>query len=428
MNQKQQLKDLDTAIEFEPSHPMLLKNRAILVFEQGDRKRAIEFLEKIQSDPEIFEAQVLIANILFADNRYDEAITKLDDLLNTNPSSELQDDANRLLVRIYIATERLEEAEQILTPMLESSPTSVLNLINAALISSKIGKGDKAISQLKEAYNYALNSKDFLEIVELAAELFINKQFKETATLYEKLADTSQNSQLTQWLVQSYYNSGEIEKALKICQKLREKYGPLENISVMEVVIYEEIGDMNQAETVCKEYLKKFPNDNDMQIRLGMVLFRSNKETEIDNVLNSFTDFKTFSFLKDLSLEACFQLTQLHQIKLQPEKALKIMYEVRRTHFNNPDAHLRYIGIFLLVEKEILDVLNPTQVEKDTAVKINISDEDFWYIIEEREDADIKRDELDVNHPFAQQLVGKNKNDEVSFGEKMFGQKDWKDH
>ena len=417
------IKDLDTAIEFEPSHPMLLKNRAILVFEQGDRKRAIEFLEKIQSDPEIFEAQVLIANILFADNRYDEAITKLDDLLNTNPSSELQDDANRLLVRIYIATERLEEAEQILTPMLESSPTSVLNLINAALISSKIGKGDKAISQLKEAYNYALNSKDFLEIVELAAELFINKQFKETATLYEKLADTSQNSQLTQWLVQSYYNSGEIEKALKICQKLREKYGPLENISVMEVVIYEEIGDMNQAETVCKEYLKKFPNDNDMQIRLGMVLFRSNKETEIDNVLNSFTDFKTFSFLKDLSLEACFQLTQLHQIKLQPEKALKIMYEVRRTHFNNPDAHLRYIGIFLLVEKEILDVLNPTQVEKDTAVKINISDEDFWYIIEEREDADIKRDELDVNHPFAQQLVGKNKNDEVSFGEKMFGQK-----
>ena len=417
------IKDLDTAIEFEPSHPMLLKNRAILVFEQGDRKRAIEFLEKIQSDPEIFEAQVLIANILFADNRYDEAITKLDDLLNTNPSSELQDDANRLLVRIYIATERLEEAEQILTPMLESSPTSVLNLINAALISSKIGKGDKAISQLKEAYNYALNSKDFLEIVELAAELFINKQFKETATLYEKLADTSQNSQLTQWLVQSYYNSGEIEKALKICQKLREKYGPLENISVMEVVIYEEIGDMNQAETVCKEYLKKFPNDNDMQIRLGMVLFRSNKETEIDNVLNSFTDFKTFSFLKDLSLEACFQLTQLHQIKLQPEKALKIMYEVRRTHFYNPNAHLKYIRFFYHVEKLIPHVLNPSQVAQDTAVKINILDKNNWNIIEDRDDPDISRSERNVNEPIVQKMLGKIENDEIIFRETPDGPK-----
>ena len=160
-----------------------------------------------------------------------------------------------------------------------------------------------------------------------------------------------------------------------------------------------------------------------MRIRLGMVLFRSNKETEIDNVLNSFTDFKTFSFLKDLSLEACFQLTQLHQIRLQPEKALKIMYEVRRTHFDKPDAHLLYVQTFSSVAKEIQDVQNPTQVEKDTAVEINNSDDDYLYIIEEREDADIKRDELDVNHPFAQQLIGKNKNDAVSFGEKMFGPK-----
>ena len=420
------IKDIDTVIKIEPSHTMLsmlLKNRAILAFEQGDRKGAIEFLEKIQSEPEIFEAQILVANILFADKCYDEAITKLTDFIATNPSSELQDEANRCLVRVYIAAERIKEAELILTPMLESSPTSVLNLINAALISSKRGKDDEAISQLIEAYNYALDSKDFLEIVELAAELFSNKRFKEAATLYEKLADTSQNSQLTQWLVQSYYNSGKIEKALKICQKLREKYGPLENISVMEVVIYEEIGDMNQAEAVCKEYLNKFPTDYDMRIRLGMVLFRSNKEAEIDNVLESFPDSKNFSFLKDLPLEACFQLAQLYRARSKPEEALQVMYEARRTHFDNPDAHLRYIGIFLLVEKEIPEVLNPTQVQKDTAVKINISDEDYWYIIEERNDADITRGERDVKEPLTQQLLGKIENDEVSFRETPTGPK-----
>ena len=48
------------------------------------------------------------------------------------------------------------------------------------------------------------------------------------------------------------------------------------------------------------------------------------------------------------------------------------MYEVRRMHFDNPDAHLRYIGTFFLVEKEISELLNPTQVDKDTAVQINI--------------------------------------------------------
>ena len=415
--------DLDTALEIEKSNPILIKNRALLAFECGDIAKAVELLEKIQSASEVPEAPIILANFLLVSEHLDEAITKLDDLLKTNPSSELQDEANRCLVRVYIAAERFKEAQLILTPMLESSPTSVLNLINAALISRKMGKGDEAISQLKKAYDYALDSKDFLEIVELAAGLFINKQFKEAATLYEKLADTSQDSQLTQWLVQSYYNSGEIAKALKICQKLREKYGSLENISVMEVVIYEEIGDMIQAETVCKEYLNKFPTDYDMRIRLGMIYFRSNKEMEIDNVLDSFPDFKNFSFLKDLPLEACFQLAQLYRARSKPEEALQVMYEARRTHFDNPDAHLRYIGIFLLVEKEIPEVLNPTQVQKNTAVKINISDEDYWYIIEERDDADITRGERDVKEPLTQQLLGKIENDEVSFRETPTGPK-----
>ena len=155
-----------------------------------------------------------------------------------------------------------------------------------------------------------------------------------------------------------------------------------------------------------------------MRIRLGMILFRSNKEEEIDNVLESFPDSKNYSFLENLSLEVCVQFVQLHQIRLQPEKALKIMYEVRRTHFDKPDAHLRYIGTFFLVEKEISDVLNPTQVGRDTAVKINISDEDHWYIIEERHDVDRARSERDVNDPFAQQLLGKAKNAVIRIGEK----------
>ena len=415
--------DLDTALEIEKSNPILIKDRALLAFKCGDIPKAVELLEKIQSAPEVPEAPIMLAYILFASERLDEAITKLNDFLETDLSPELQEKARHLLINVYIADKRFDDALEISIAMRESTPMSILNLVDAARIFSANEKRDEAVSLLKEVYNYVQDGEEFLDIVELADQLYIHEQFKEAATLYEKLADTNLNSDLTQWLIKSYYGAGEIRKALEICQKLREKYGPLENISVMEVVIYEEIGDMNQAETVCKEYLKKYPHDNNMRIRLGMVLFRSNKETEVDNVLNSFTDFHAFSFLNNLSLEACVQLAQLHQIRFQPEKALKIMYEVRRTHFDKPDAHLRYIGIFFLVEKEIPEVLNPTQVQKDTAVQINISDEDHWYIIEERVDADIERDERDMNHPLAQQLLGKNIKDEVHLGEKMSGPK-----
>lgn len=73
----------------------------------------------------------------------------INDFLQTDLSPELQEKARRLLIKVYLATERLEETEQILTPMLKSSPTNVLNLINAALLSSKMGKGTRLFLNLK---------------------------------------------------------------------------------------------------------------------------------------------------------------------------------------------------------------------------------------------------------------------------------------
>lgn len=420
------IKDLDVAIEIEPSDSMLsmlLKNRAILAFEQGNQEDAVEFLERIQSEPETFEAQIIIANILFGSKRYDEAITRLNNLLTTNLSSELKDEANRWLVRIYIATKRFEEAERILTTLQESSPTSLLNFINAAQIANGTEKREEAISFLKDAYEIAKNCEASIEIVELADELFDHRQFIEGATLYEKLADTSQNSQLTVGLLASYYNAGEIGKALEICQKLREKYGPLENISDREVIIYEEIGDMNQAEVVCKAYLNEFPNDLDMQIRLGLACYRLNKAEEIDNILDSFSDFKNFSFLENLFLEACVQLAFLYQVRSQPEKALQVMYETRRTHFDNHDAHLQYIKLFYQVDKQILEVLNPVQVQVDTAVQIDSPDQSVCYIIVARDDVDIRSNERNVRDSLSQRLLGKIENDEVDLGKTPLGQR-----
>ena len=420
------IKDLDVAIEIEQSDSMLsmlLKNRAILSFEQGDSEVAIEFLEKIHSTPDKSKAQIMIASALFISKRYDEAITKLSYLLTTNLSSELEDETNRWLVRIYIDTKRFEEAERILTTLQESSPTNLLNFVNAARISKETGKREEAISFLKEAYEIAKNCEASIEIMELADELFDHQQFIEAATLYEKLADTSQNSQLTLGVLASYYNAGERGKALEICQQLRKIYGPLENISEREVMIYEEIGDINQAEAVCKAYLDKFPNDIHMQMRLGFAYYRSNKEEGIDNILDSFSDFKNFSFLENLSLEACVQLAFLHQIRSQPEKALQVMYETRRTHYKNPDAHLKYIGLFYQVEKHIPDVLNPDQVQLDTAVQIDSSNQSIWYIIEERDDADITRGERDIKELLALQLLGKIVNDEVDLGKTLIGQR-----
>ena len=401
------IKDLDAVLEIEPTHAMLLKNRALLAFEQEEKKSAIEFLEKIRSEPEIYEAQILIAIILSGDKRFDDAITRLKDCLKTNPPSELQEEANRWLAHIYIDDKRFEEAKQICTAMCESSPTNILNLVEAARLSSATGKPDEALSQLKEAYNYAQNSEELLEIAGLADELYTHKQFKEAAVLYEKLADTNLNSELTQQMLQSYYNAGEIGKVLELCRELREKYGPIKNLSRIEYEIYEEIGDLNKALAVCEAYLDAFPDDTDMQMHLAYVYHRLNNFEEFDRLLDRSFD------LKNLSLQSHFNLAHLHWIGSKPEKSLEIMYEARRTYFNDADAHLKYFGLFLQVEKQISESLHPTQVQSGTAVGIDSSGEKNWYIIEKRENADYRPDELDVDHPLAQLLLDKTVNDKI---------------
>ena len=405
------IKDLDTALEIKRSNPVLLGKRAMLAFEQGEYKSAIGFLEEIRSAPETPQAPILLANALLEDKRFNEAITTLNNFLVTPPPSELQENANRLLLRIYIADQNFDEARQISTAMREASPTSILNLVDAARISKATGAKDEALSLLKEAYNYARNSDAFPEIVELADELCIYEQFEKAATLYEKVANTSLNSQWTERLLYSYYRSGESKKALEICQALREQYGPLKNISEMEFLIYNEIGDMNQARAVCEVYINAFPDDADMQIRLGIVHYRSNNLEEVDRLLEKSFDLKT------LSLRSYFDLAHLYQIRSQPEKALDIMYEARRTHYNDAAAHLKYVGLFYTVKEQMSELLHPTQVQAGTAVCLDSSGETDWYIIEEREDADNVRKELNIDHPLARSLLGKTVNDEICIGQ-----------
>lgn len=408
---KETINDLDTALEIEPLNPDLLKKRAISAFEDGERESAIEFLEKIQSTSEVPEVPIILANFLFAINRFEEAITKLNDFLTTNPSSELQKEANHLLISVYIAHGCFTEAQQISRNMHELDPTNILYLVDAARISSATGERDEALSLLREAYDYAQNSEEFPEIVELADQLYIQEQFKEAATLYEKLADTNQNSELTRQMLQSYYNAGEIGKVLEVCRELREKYGPIKNLSRTEYEIYEEIGDLNKALAVCEAYIDAFPEDTDMQMHLAYVHHRLNNFEEFDRLLD-----KSFD-LKNLSLQSHFNLAHLHRIGSKPEKALKIMYEARRTYFNDADAHLKYFGLFLQVEKQIGELLHPTQVQSGTAVGIDSSGEINWYIIENRDETDYRSEELDVEHPLAQRLLGKTVKDKICLQE-----------
>ena len=398
---------INTAIQIEPDYPVLYMKRALLALKQGDYHGSIGYLETIQSAPETPEAPILLANILLVVERLEEAITILDDFLMTDSEAPLREEANRLLIKAYLARGDFDKAQEVCTAMLESSPTNVLVLVDAARIAKANDNNDEALSRLEDAYGHAESSEAFQEITELANELFNYKEFGKAATLYEKIADTRLNSQWTRCLLDSYYYSGERKKTLEICRSLREKYGPLDQITKMEFLIYYEIRDMNQARAAGEEYLNAFPDNTEMQIRLAVVYFCSNNISELDYVLE-----KSFD-LESLTLRSYFDLAYLYQIRSKPQRALDIMYEARRRNYADKEAHLKYFGAFLQVDKQLGELLDPTEVQPGTAVCLENLGTKNWYIVEIRGDADPARKELNVDHPLAQRLLGKTVNDEV---------------
>ena len=86
-----------------------------------------------------------------------------------------------------------------------------------------------------------------------------SEQFEDAASVYERVVNVSVNSPLTHELLHSYYHGERLDKALKICRTLRQKYGVLNTISAMEAAIYEEIGDLSNAKKIALEYLDSYP-------------------------------------------------------------------------------------------------------------------------------------------------------------------------
>jgi len=193
-----------------------------------------------------------------------------------------------------------------------------------------------------------------------------------------------------------------------MCQTLHQRYDPLEYVFGIEAAIYEEIGDLPEARKVCQEYLKANPNDFGMKLRLALLNLHSNNLEELEEFFESQIDINALSF------EHGTKLALLYTARNQDRKALDIMYEMRRKYFNNNKAHLNYLYFFLQIEKENEEWLNPSNVCIDTAVFVeDSSGKTDFYIIVDREDVDIQRNEFNKDHQIARELLGKSVGDEV---------------
>lgn len=392
-------KYIESGLKIDSSDPYLWKNKALLLLNKGKSNEAKVILSELgNSDP---QAPLILAFELKTEENYLGSINTLKSFLRDNPNDNRQKMAKDLLLDLYILTENLDNAEKIYNSLYDSNTNDIAGMIYAAHISKLKGNEENYIHILNEAKNH-INDLTTPQQLSMLADKFYNlEKLEDAASIYEKFVDIETNSNLTKRIIDCYYRSGEIGKALKICQSLREKYGVLRYVSEIEIAIYYEIDDLNKVKILIKDYLNSYPSNLEMKIGQAILNLHLNDFNAVDEFLNSSIN------LNELSLEQFEKLAHLYHFReFDNNKYVDILYEMRRKYYNEYSAHAEYVKSLLY--KNINFESTPIIVDFDTAICLkNHFGIKEWFILEKRDDIISELKEINSNNLISKNTLGK---------------------
>lgn len=399
-------KYLSRATQVAPEHPAVLFHRAIAARDNGDLSAAIQIAQSIGDCEELPQLPLILVQLLWQADRLDEAIEAVSAFIKSPPSEELAFSARQILVELLTEQGRLEEARKLSEEIVAFAPTDVSALVSASQVLRAMGQSDDADATLDKAYRVSSASTPSTHQFLLGNELGAMGRWAEAATVFERVVDTTVDSPLTRKYIHACYQASLLEKALSVCRRLREGDGPMEFVTDIEVAVLEETGDLSSARAVCEGLIAAFPENEKRQVQAAVIFLRQHDGVALDAFLDNPPDWRR------LPVEFGQQIAQLYAARKRYREAIELLYEMRRVH-SVGKVHLQYLQTFLFD----IDKHNWLEVDEcgvDVAVCIKDSNEELqWYVIEDREDADVGKGELPLNHPLAQALLGKKPGDTV---------------
>ncbi len=171
-------------------------------------------------------AQYQKALILGLTNRPYDKINVLEDLIRTQPRSDLADDALFQLGETYLTTGNLNPASQAFSTLVSQykgrSPLINASLLKLGLITFNLGDSRKALGYYKDVFNNQSNAKESQEALTAIEEIYIRDIGDSDA--YFKFVQSIPGYQLTDFkrdslnyqIARSRYDQGDYDRAIEL--------------------------------------------------------------------------------------------------------------------------------------------------------------------------------------------------------------------
>lgn len=410
--------DMLQSLAYNPKDVVTKRDLALLEFEYKDQETGIQLLEEIEDNSLIPETKILLADMYRIIKKYEKAEKTIVDFIKSNKDNIQIDNAKRVLEHIYIAKSEFEKAEIINKERIKSDSKNLLALIDAT---SFYSKEDEEIikAKLKEAILYINPNTTTYEKRELANKCYDLNLNDEAISLFEMFINMEEDSQESRRLLNCYFKRGKFEKALKLCKALRNSCRDDISLIDLQTYILEQTGNMEDAKLIYEEAINNGVNPL-LIINYANLCLRNNDFSKVDELLGKDINIDL------LKMEDRIRLGYLYSNRNFKEKFYELMYETRRKFFNESDAHNSYAGLFLQRGDKDLDLLNLKKVTTDSVVFLKRNNEQKFYILDNRDDADLSKDEVNDKSVIYNKLIGKKKNEKIDLLENDYIKESWR--
>lgn len=397
-----------------------LKHLAIAAIETNKLDYSLKLLDQLKTienedNKDVMSIDLFRAEVLYKKKEFNQAIDALKVVLKNSSNEKITDNAQSALIFAYMAINDFEEAKKLSTSIIETRPNYLEGYINASIVHNRMNETEEALTILNTAYEQLTDESDHADVQNLAYQFARHKDYIKTIEILERITNPEIYTELSRTLLMTYYNAGETNKALKLCQSIRSGHGPIDIITEIQSAIYETIGDLPNAIEVCEEYLKVYPDDQRVLARLALIYARIKDNTKVKKIL------ERFEILGALPMDILYQLAYLNVSVDELNRGLDIAFETRRKYYYNGEAHLKYIGLISEFRALTEYVGESQKVSIDTAVKLKDEHGDITtYCILDKSEK-LSKEELLATDIFAKSLLGSDIGDVIEI-ERGFGE------
>ncbi len=409
------INDIEQALTIRKDNIVYLKVQARYYMLSGNFPKALQIIGKIEGSLEFPEAPVLKSEIL----RKVDIISAEKEILRFIKSDtfntaelELQRIARRILIRIYLDQKKWPDARKFHEEICHLDQGYVLHTVDWSTLDRLESRETGSIEALSLL---ALNLPDDLSpqnVKIVAEELYIRKCYELAANLYKRLLIIPGDGYLTERLILSYYYAGMRKQALELSLQCIDVDRSSRLTTEIACSILLDIGDISKARQIYSSYLEVLPNDYEIAIRRALIDLR------VCNVKNLRAFVSESIPIDELDQYYGAALAQIFIYLGQTQKAISLLYEIRRKFYAEPEVHGAYISYLMgtVIGKE--SWVNPKTVSKDTAVCITSdSNDESWYIIEDRSDSDVSKREIPLSHHLTLKLLNKKNGSKILLSE-----------